>query len=167
MVTYLLKKSYQHKTYKEINFKDLWGDNGVFTTMWIFGNPTKILFFKKHIKNLIKSLKIYKLNTLNLEKNIDCLNYVAKHNSLRPKLVIGFAAETNNLVENSKNKLIEKNCDWIIANDVSNKSIGFNSDFNEVTIFYKNKKINYEKLYMKKKSEISDEIIDRVISQLN
>ena len=70
MVTYLLKKSYQHKTYKEIYFKDLWGDNGVFTTMWIFGKPTKILFFKKHIKNLIKSLKVYKLNTSNLEKNI-------------------------------------------------------------------------------------------------
>ena len=70
MVTYLLKKSYQHKTYKEIYFKDLWGDNGVFTTMWIFGKPTKILFFKKHIKNLIKSLKVYKLNTPNLEKNI-------------------------------------------------------------------------------------------------
>ena len=70
MVTYLLKKSYQHKTHKEINFKDLWGDNGVFTTMWIFGKPAKILFFKKHIKNLIKSLKVYKLNTLNLEKNI-------------------------------------------------------------------------------------------------
>ena len=70
MVTYLLKKSYQHRTYKEINFKDLWGDNGVFTTMWIFGKPTKILFFKKHIKNLIKSLKVYKLNTPNLEKNI-------------------------------------------------------------------------------------------------
>ncbi|MDA7714374.1 aminotransferase class IV [Candidatus Pelagibacter sp.] len=70
MVTYLLKKSYQHKTYKEINFKDLWGDNGVFTTMWIFGQPAKILFFKKHIKNLIKSLNIYKLNTSSLEKNI-------------------------------------------------------------------------------------------------
>ena len=62
---------------------------------------------------------------------------------------------------------MEKNCDWIIANDVSNKSIGFGSDFNEVTIFYKNKKINYEKLSMKRKSEISDQIIDRVISQLN
>jgi len=70
MVTYLLKKSYQHKTYKEIYFKDLWGDNGVFTTMWIFGKPTKILFFKEHIKNLIKSLKVYKLNKPNIEKNI-------------------------------------------------------------------------------------------------
>ena len=70
MVTYLLKKSYQHKTLKEINFNDLWGDNGVFTTMWIFGKPTKILFFKKHIKNLIKSLKVYQLNRPNIEKNI-------------------------------------------------------------------------------------------------
>jgi len=70
MVTYLLKKSYQLKTNQEINFNDLWGDKGVFTTMWIFGKPAKILFFKKHIKNLIKSLKVYKLNTPNLEKNI-------------------------------------------------------------------------------------------------
>ena len=70
MVTYLLKKSYQHKTLKEINFKDLWGDKGVFTTMWIFGKPAKILFFKKHIKNLVKSLKIYKLDRVNIEKDI-------------------------------------------------------------------------------------------------
>ena len=70
MVTYLLKKSYQHKTLKEINFNDLWGDTGVFTTMWIFNKPAKILFFKKHIKNLIKSLKVYKLHKLNIEKNI-------------------------------------------------------------------------------------------------
>jgi len=104
---------------------------------------------------------------LNLEKNIDILNYVSNHNSLRPKLVIGFAAETNKLEENSRKKLMEKNCDWIIANDISNKSIGFNSDFNEVTILYKNKKIEDEKLYMKKKSEIADEIVDRVVGQLN
>ncbi len=102
---------------------------------------------------------------LNLEKNIDIINYVSNHNSLRPKIVIGFAAETNNIIDNAKKKLMEKNCDWIIANDVSNKSIGFDSDFNEVIIFYKNK--NEEKLFMKRKSEISDEIIDRVISQLN
>ena len=69
--------------------------------------------------------------------------------------------------QNSRKKLMEKNCDWIIANDVSNKSIGFDSDFNEVTILYKDKKIDNEKLYMKKKSEIADEIIDRVVSQLN
>ena len=104
---------------------------------------------------------------LNLEKNIDILNYVSNHNSLRPILVIGFAAETDNIRKNAKKKLMEKNCDWIIANDVSNKSIGFDSDFNEVTIFYKDEKIQDEKLIMKKKSEISDEIIDRIIKQLN
>ena len=116
-----------------------------------------------------KNEKIKKQEYINLELevNTDILNYVSKHNSLRPKLVIGFAAETNNVQENAKKKLLEKNCDWIVANDVSNKSIGFDSDFNEVSIFYKDEKINDEKLVMKKKSEISDEIIDRVIKQLN
>jgi 4-amino-4-deoxychorismate lyase len=70
MVTYLLKKSYQYKTLKEINFNDLWGDNGVFTTMWIFGKPAKILFFDKHIKNLIKSINVYKLNRQNIRTDI-------------------------------------------------------------------------------------------------
>ena len=104
---------------------------------------------------------------LNLEKNIDILNYVSNHNSLRPQLVIGFAAETSNIEENSRKKLMEKNCDWIIANDISNKSIGFESEFNEVKILYKNKKINDEKLYIKKKSEIAEEIVDRVVNELN
>ena len=122
--------------------------------------------FKTKEKKREKIKKIDYVN-LNLEKNIDILNYVSNHNSLRPKLVIGFAAETHNIEENSKKKLMEKNCDWIIANDVSNKSIGFDSDFNEVTILYKDKKIDDEKLYMKKKSEIADEIIDRVVSHLN
>ncbi|MDA7580865.1 bifunctional phosphopantothenoylcysteine decarboxylase/phosphopantothenate--cysteine ligase CoaBC [Candidatus Pelagibacter sp.] len=116
-----------------------------------------------------KSEKIKKQENLHLEleKNIDILNYISKHNSLRPKLVIGFAAETIDVKENAKKKLIEKNCDWIIANDVSNNSIGFDSDFNEVSIFYKDKKIKNEKLAMKKKSLISEEIIDRVTEQLN
>ena len=114
-----------------------------------------------------KKIKKEDYINFNFEKNVDILNYVSKHNSLRPKLVIGFAAETDNMKNKAKKKLMEKNCDWIIANDVSNKSIGFDSDFNEVTIFYKDNKINDEKLSKKKKSEISDEIIDRVISQLN
>jgi len=122
--------------------------------------------FKIKEKNENK-IKKENYENLNLEKNIDIINYVSNHNSLRPKLVIGFAAETNDIKNNAKKKLMEKNCDWIIANDVSNKSIGFDSDFNEVTIFYKDQKINEEKLTIKRKSEISDEIIDKVISQLN
>ena len=135
--------------------------------------PTDVAIFSAAVADFkIKEKKREKIKkidyvNLNLEENIDILNYVSNHNSLRPKLVIGFAAETHNIEENSKKKLIEKNCDWIIANDVSNKSIGFDSDFNEVTILYKDKKIDDEKLYMKKKSEIADEIIDRVVSQLN
>ena len=114
-----------------------------------------------------EKMKKQEYSNLELEKNIDILNYVSKHNSLRPKLVIGFAAETNNIPENAQKKLIEKNCDWIIANDVSNKSIGFDSDFNEVSIYYKNQKIKNEKLSIKEKSGISEEIVDRVIEQLN
>ena len=122
--------------------------------------------FKIKNKNMQKIKKEDNIN-LNFEKNIDILKYVSNHNSLRPKLVIGFAAETNDLESNAKKKLIEKNCDWIIANDVSNKSIGFDSDFNEVSIFYKNANIKDEKLKIKKKTEISEEIIERIIGQLN
>jgi len=122
--------------------------------------------FKIKEKNNEKIKKQEYLN-LELEKNIDILNYISNHNSLRPKLVIGFAAETNNVKENAQKKLIEKNCDWIIANDVSNKSIGFDSNFNEVEIFYKDKDFKNEKLTMKKKSAISEEIVDRITEQLN
>ncbi|MSP10239.1 MAG: bifunctional phosphopantothenoylcysteine decarboxylase/phosphopantothenate--cysteine ligase CoaBC [Pelagibacteraceae bacterium] len=104
---------------------------------------------------------------LKLEKNIDILKYISNHNSMRPKLTIGFAAETNDLEKNAEKKLADKNCDWIVANDVSNNAIGFDSDFNEVTIFYKDQKIKKENLTYKKKSEISEEIVDRIINQLN
>jgi len=105
--------------------------------------------------------------SLNLEKNVDILNYVSNHNSLRPKIVIGFAAETENLKKNAETKLFNKNCDWIIANDVSNKKIGFESEFNEVTIYYKDNSVTKENLSYKKKSELSDEIVDKIINQLN
>ena len=70
MAIYSLKKSYQLKNLREINYKDLWGDHGVFTTMWIFGKPAKILFFENHIKTLIKSLKSYGISKKSLKKDI-------------------------------------------------------------------------------------------------
>ena len=70
MAIYSLKKSYQLKDLQEIDFKDLWGDHGIFTTMWIFGKPVKILFFENHINNMIKSLKDYKIKEKSLKKNI-------------------------------------------------------------------------------------------------
>ena len=133
--------------------------------------PTDVAIFSAAVGDYkvreISKEKIKKESKFNLEleKNVDILNYISNHNSLRPKLVIGFAAETNNLENYSNKKLSEKNCDWIIANDVSNKKIGFNSDFNEVSIFYKNHK--NEKISFKSKSEISDEIVKKIINHLN
>ena len=122
--------------------------------------------FKINNKDQNKIKKQDKI-TLNLEKNIDILHYVSNHNSMRPRLVIGFAAETNDIDKNAIDKLTNKNCDWIIANDVSKKDSGFNSDFNEVTIHYKDPKNKKEKISFKKKSEISEEIVDRIVTQLN
>jgi len=87
MVKYLLKKSYRLKDLTEIEFKDLWGDHGVFTTMWIFGSPNKILFFKEHINNLVKSSKVYSIFKTSLKLDIlkiikDNLNSKKKYNHL-------------------------------------------------------------------------------------
>ena len=133
--------------------------------------PTDIAIFSAAVadfkmeKQSTQKIKTKNL-TINLEKNVDILSYVSNHNSMRPKLVIGFAAETNDLDKNANIKLINKNCDWIIANDISKKEGGFNSDYNEVTIHYKNFKFEKEKLSLKKKSEISEEIVDRIIAQI-
>ena len=135
--------------------------------------PTDVAIFSAavsdfKIKNKSRN-KIKKQENLiiNLEKNIDILNYVSNHNSMRPKLVIGFAAETNEIDKNATSKLLNKNCDWIIANDVSKKNCGFDSDYNEVTIHYKDIKNKKEKLLLKEKSKISEEIVDRIVNQIN
>ena len=70
MAMLLLKKSYQHKDLKEIKFNDLWNSYGVFTTMRVIGKNKKILFFKDHINNLMKSIRIYRLDRKNLKKKI-------------------------------------------------------------------------------------------------
>jgi 4-amino-4-deoxychorismate lyase len=83
MVSYLLKKSYQLKDLKEIKFKDLWGDQGVFTTMWIYGTPSKILFFKDHINNLVKSTKAYSIKKSSIRSDI--LKLIKKNIDLKKK----------------------------------------------------------------------------------
>ena len=118
--------------------------------------------FKKYNKEKIK--KNAELD-INMIRNTDILSYVSKHNSLRPKLTVGFAAETENLDLNAKDKLSSKNCDWIIANNVSDNEIGFDSEYNEVKIFYKNNK--NEILHKMNKSLIAENIVERVIKNLN
>ena len=122
--------------------------------------------FKINVKSKDKIKKKESLN-IKLEKNVDILNYISNHNSMRPKLVIGFAAETENLDSNAMKKLKNKNCDWIVANDVSKKNIGFDSDYNEVTIHYNDLEKKKEILSYKKKSEISEEIVDRIVNHMN
>ena len=133
--------------------------------------PTDVAIFSAAVSDFkvknYKSTKIKKNEEfkLELEKNIDILNHISNHNSLRPKITIGFAAETNNLSTNAKEKLNEKNCDWVIANDVSDQTIGFGSDFNKISIFYKDKpEENFEKM---SKSLVAEEIVKRVIQQIN
>jgi phosphopantothenoylcysteine decarboxylase/phosphopantothenate--cysteine ligase len=91
-------------------------------------------------KNKIKK-NITNLKSLSLEKNPDILEYLSKNNKARPKIVVGFSAETENVIPNSKLKIKEKYCDLIIANDVSKKDSGFNSEYNKVTIIDKSGKV--------------------------
>ena len=99
--------------------------------------------------------------TLQLQENQDILKSVSELNE-RPYLV-GFAAETDNLLSNAKKKLKNKRLDLIVANDVSNKEIGFDSNENEVTLITNSE----EKLLEKQnKKKISKKIIDFISSEL-
>ena len=80
-----------------------------------------------------KKIKEDNLN-LKFKRNKDILEFLSKNNSQRPKLVVGFAAETNDILKFATEKKNKKYCDWIIANDISNPEIGFNSDYNAVSI---------------------------------
>jgi phosphopantothenoylcysteine decarboxylase/phosphopantothenate--cysteine ligase len=72
--------------------------------------------------------------TLRMVENPDLLATIAKLTTNRPGLVIGFAAETENLIANAKSKLARKGCDWIVANDVSPEGGVFGGDRNTVHI---------------------------------
>lgn len=74
--------------------------------------------------------------TLTLVKNPDILKEISSIK--KSQIVVGFCAESENLIENAKEKISKKGCDFLIANDISRKDIGFSSDYNEVTILDKN-----------------------------
>ena len=107
-----------------------------------------------------EKIKKNNLNSIKLEKNIDILSYLGKNNKLRPKIVVGFSAETENLIKNSSNKLKEKYCDLIIANDVSKKNTGFNVDYNKVSLIDKKGKI--DSIPRSKKSYIASVIVKKI-----
>ena len=114
-------------------------------------------------KNKIKKNKV-NIDNIQLEKNPDILDYLSKNNKARPKVVVGFSAETENVIQNSIIKIREKYCDLIIANDVSKKSSGFNSDYNKVSIIDKKGKI--KSIPRNKKSFIASTIARIILDKL-
>lgn len=109
-------------------------------------------------KSPIKIKKSDENMTLKLEKNADILFEVGKIK--REKIVVGFAAETNNVIENAKIKLKKKNLDIIVANDVSSEDIGFNSNDNKVSIITSNNVYEYDIL---SKEDVADNILDKIL----
>ena len=118
----------------------------------VYKNKNKI---KKNSQNFEK---------IKFEKNPDILEYLSKNNKSRPAIVVGFSAETENVIENSKVKIKEKYCDLIVANDIKKKDIGFNSDYNKVSIIDKKGKI--KSIPKNKKSYIANIIAKIILNKL-
>ena len=119
--------------------------------------------FKPKIKNKNKLKKdSMNFNSLKLKKNQDILEFLGKNNKFKPRFLVGFSAETENLLENSKKKINNKYCDLIVANDVSKKTTGFNVDYNKVAIIDKKGKV--ENIPINKKSYIAKKIANKIIN---
>ncbi len=116
---------------------------------------------RKNKNKLKKSQR--KMKSIEWKENIDILDFVSKNNKYRPKLVVGFSAETKDLNKNAILKLKNKNCDLIIANDVSKKDTGFNSDYNSVQIIDNSGKV--QTLKKNKKSFIANKIVETVLKK--
>jgi phosphopantothenoylcysteine decarboxylase/phosphopantothenate--cysteine ligase len=114
-------------------------------------------------KNKIKKENI-NLKSFSFVKNNDILEYISKSNKHRPRLVAGFSAETENLTKNSIYKMKRKHCDLIFANDVSKKDIGFNSDYNKISVI--DKKGNIKIIPKNKKSFIATKIAEILLDKL-
>ena len=110
-------------------------------------------------KNKIKKHSI--INEIKIQQNTDILEYLGRNNRYKPKLLVGFSAETDDVIKNSTKKMQEKFCDIIIANDVSKKGVGFNSDQNEVTIIDKKGKI--QKIQKSSKRFIASLIAKKIV----
>lgn len=96
--------------------------------------------------------------TLTLVKNPDILKEISAIK--KSQIVVGFCAESENLIENAKEKIAKKGCDFLIANDISRKDIGFSSDYNEVTILDKNG--NMTKIERADKATVARKIFEAI-----
>ena len=114
-------------------------------------------------KNKIKKDEL-NFKSMNFIKNEDILDFLSKNNRNRPQIVVGFSAETQNIIKNSLKKMKKKNCDLIFANNVSKKDIGFNSDFNKISMI--DQKGNIKIIPKNKKSFIANKIAQILLSKL-
>ncbi len=97
--------------------------------------------------------------SINLIKNPDILKEISA-NRVQEQLVVGFCAESENVLEFAKEKIQKKGCDFLIANDVSRSDIGFSSDYNEIYII--DKKLNVEKIERAPKTIIAKKILQEI-----
>ena len=109
------------------------------------------------MKYSTEKIKKKKDITLKLVRNVDVLKTISL-SDLRPKLLVGFSAESQNLKKNSLKKIKEKNCDWILANSVSEQRV-FNSDTNKVLFIDNNKVFEWPRL---NKSEIARRLVKKI-----
>ena len=114
---------------------------------------TPVQVFDKKVKKQDGNL------TIEFQRTQDILKYVGDNKTDKQK-VVGFAAETNNLIEYAKEKIVKKNLDFIVANDISKKDIGFGSDDNEVYII--DRYDNIKKIDKNSKSNIAKAIVDEI-----
>ena len=114
-------------------------------------------------KNKIKKNEL-SFKSINFVKNNDILDFLSKNNKDRPQIVAGFSAETKNVIKNSIQKMKDKNCDFIFANNVSKEGIGFNSDFNKVSVI--DQKGNIKVIPKNKKSFIANKIAQILLDKL-
>ena len=109
-----------------------------------------------------KNNKDYDFTKIDLVENPDIICNLAKNKEHR--IVVGFAAESQNVIENAKQKCINKNANFIVANDISSKSIGFATDHNKVSFVYANKVIDFSEM---QKAEIANHILDHALQELS
>ena len=95
-----------------------------------------------------------------MEKTDDILKYLGE-NKKKGQILIGFSMETENMVENSKAKLVKKNLDMIVANNLKEKGAGFGTDTNLVTLITKNE---IKKLPLMSKEKVGEEIFNEILS---
>jgi phosphopantothenoylcysteine decarboxylase / phosphopantothenate---cysteine ligase len=98
--------------------------------------------------------------SLTLIENPDILHYIATHKTKRPDLVIGFAAETEDLLKNASSKRGRKGCDWIVANDVSGGKV-FGADDNQVTLVTSRTKEPWPAMT---KDAVAEKLADKIIN---